>query len=293
MAGKKMEPVKVGVIGGSGVYEIEGIEDLREVKIKTPFGDPSDVIVTGKLSGVRCAFLPRHARGHRILPTEVNSRANIWALKMLGAEKILSISACGSLKEEFKPRDFAIPDQIYDRTKTRKSTFFGDGIVAHVPFGNPFCDGMRAVLKTCVDEIGITSHYGGTYVCMEGPAFSTKAESETYRKLGFSIIGMTAIPEAKLAREAEICYATVGLVTDYDCWKEHGEDVSAGAVVEVVHENVANVKKLVKLAVPRLAAVKAECACGEALKYAVMSKLDNKNRKTFNKLKLILGKYHK
>lgn len=293
MPAKRNEPVKIGVIGGSGVYEIEGIQELRELRVKTPFGSPSDVIVTGRLGGVTCAFLPRHARGHRILPTEVNSRANIWALKTLGVEKILSISACGSLKEEFRPRDFAIPDQIFDRTKARPSTFFGDGIVAHVPFGNPFCDAMRGALRECMNEIGITNHFGGTYVCMEGPAFSTKAESETYRKLGFSIIGMTAIPEAKLAREAEICYATVGLVTDYDCWKEHGEDVSAGAVVEVVHANVANVKKLVKHALPKLAAAPCGCGCGDALKYAVMSKLDAKNKKTFNKLKLLLGKYHK
>jgi 5'-methylthioadenosine phosphorylase len=287
-----MEPIKIGVIGGSGVYEIDGIEDLKEINVKTPFGDPSDSIVTGKLGGVGCAFLPRHGRGHRILPTEVNSRANIYALKSLGVEKIISISACGSLKEEFMPRDFAIPDQIYDRTKCRPSTFFGDGIVAHVAFGNPFCDGLRAVLKKCVDELGIPNHYGGTYVCMEGPAFSTKAESETYRKLGFSIIGMTAIPEAKLAREAEICYATVGLVTDYDCWKEH-EEVSVDKVVEVVRENVANVKKLIKLLIPRLAKVKSTCACSEALKYAVMSKLDAKNEKTQEKLKLLLGKYKK
>ncbi|MFH1368717.1 MAG: S-methyl-5'-thioadenosine phosphorylase [Elusimicrobiota bacterium] len=288
-----MEPVKIGVIGGSGVYEIEGIKDLKELKIKTPFGYPSDAIVTGELEGVRCAFLPRHARGHRILPSEINFRANIYALKSLGVEKIISISACGSLKEEFKPKDFTIPDQLYDRTKTRRSTFFGDGIVAHIQFGHPFCENVRKALKETMDEMRISNHYGGTYVCMEGPAFSTKSESETYRKMGFSIIGMTAVPEAKLAREAEICYATIGLVTDYDCWKEHGEEVSAGAVVEVVHQNVANVKRLIKLAVPKLAKTGRECACSEALKYAIMSKLDAKNAKTQKKLELLLGKYKK
>ena len=285
---KAIGPVKIGVIGGSGVYEIEGVEVIDEVKIKTPFGDPSDSIVIGKIDGILCAFLPRHGRGHRKLPTEVNYRANIWALKTLGVEKIISISACGSLKEEFKPRDFAIPDQIYDRTKVRQSTFFGDGIVAHIQFGHPFCENVRQVLKKTVDEMGISNHYGGTYVCMEGPAFSTKAESESYRKMGFSIIGMTAIPEAKLAREAQICYATVGLVTDYDCWRDHGEDVSAGEVMKVVHDNVANVKKLVKLAVPKLAGVNRDCACPDAIKGSIMSKLDAKNAKTQKKLELLL-----
>lgn len=287
---KKYGAVKLGVIGGSGVYEIEGVEVVDEVKVKTPFGEPSDSIVIGKIDGILCAFLPRHGRGHRKLPTEVNYRANIWALKTLGVEKIISISACGSLKEEFKPRDFAIPDQIFDRTKTRQSTFFGDGIVAHIQFGHPFCENVRRVLKTTVEQMGISNHYGGTYVCMEGPAFSTKAESETYRKLGFSIIGMTAIPEAKLAREAGICYATVGLVTDYDCWKDHGEEVSAGEVMKVVHDNVANVKKLVKIAIPKLAGAACGCGCADSLNGAIMSKLDAKNAKTRKKLSLLLGK---
>jgi len=288
---KKIEPVRTAVIGGSGVYEIEGLDDVREVNVKTPFGDPSDTIVTGTLSGVRCAFLPRHARGHRILPTEVNYRANIYALKTLGVDQIISISACGSLREDVKPRDFLIPDQIFDRTKARPSTFFGEGIVAHVGFAEPFCEDMRGIIHDAVKELGIEHHFGGTYVCMEGPAFSTKAESEVNRKHGFSIIGMTAVPEAKLAREAEICYATVGLVTDYDVWKE-GEEVSVETVIGNMNANVANSKKLIKLILPRLAALHDKsCKCRQSLKFAVMTAKDKIDPKTYEKLKLLLGKY--
>lgn len=288
---KQIEPVKIAVIGGSGVYEIEGIEDLQEINVKTPFGDPSDSIVVGKLGGVRCAFLPRHARGHKILPTEVNSRANIYSLKTLGVEQIISISACGSLKEEIKPREFLIPDQIFDRTKRMPSTFFGEGIVAHVGFASPFCEAMRKVLHDGVKELGINHHFGGTYVCMEGPAFSTKAESEVNRKMGFSVIGMTALPEAKLAREAEICYVTVGLVTDYDVWKE-GEEVSVEKVIEVIKANVANSKKLIKYALPNLAKLGGGCPCRESLKYAIMTAKESINKKTLEKLKPIIGKYY-
>jgi 5'-methylthioadenosine phosphorylase len=293
MGNEKMtEPIRVAVIGGSGVYEIEGIDDLKEVRIKTPFGDPSDAIVTGSLSGVRCAFLPRHARGHKFLPTEVNYRANIYALKTLGVEQIISISACGSLREDVKPRDFLIPDQIFDRTKSRPSTFFGEGIVAHVGFAEPFCNDMRDVIHSALKELGISHHFGGTYVCMEGPMFSTKAESEVNRKHGFSIIGMTAVPEAKLAREAEICYATVGLVTDYDVWKE-GEEVSVETVVGNMHANVSNSKKLIKLILPRLAELHGKsCPCRESLKYAVMTAKDSINKQTLEKLKPIIGKYY-
>ena len=292
MANKSsVEPVRIAVIGGSGVYEIEGLDDVREVNIKTPFGDPSDAIITGSLNGVRCAFLPRHARGHRIMPTEVNFRANIYALKSLGVEQIISISACGSLREDVKPRDFLIPDQIFDRTKSRPSTFFGEGIVAHVGFAEPFCSVMRDVIHEGVKELGISHHFGGTYVCIEGPMFSTKAESEVNRKHGFSIIGMTAVPEAKLAREAEICYATVGLVTDYDVWKE-GEEVSVETVIDNMNANVSNSKKLIKLILPRLAALQGgKCACRQSLKYAVMTAKDKIDKKTQEKLKLLLGKY--
>lgn len=288
---KKIEPVQIAVIGGSGVYEIEGIEDLREIKVKTPFGDPSDAIVTGSLNGVRCAFLPRHARGHKLLPSEVNSRANIYALKTLGVEQIISVSACGSLREEVKPREFLIPDQLFDRTKARPSTFFGEGVVAHVGFANPFCDKMRDVLHQGVKELGIQHHFGGTYVCMEGPAFSTKAESDVNRKHGFSVIGMTALPEAKLAREAEICYAAVGLVTDYDVWKE-GEEVSVEQVMANVHANVSNSKKLIKYALPQLAKLGGDCGCRGSLKYAFMTAKESMNKKTLAKLKPIVGKYY-
>ncbi|MCB4791862.1 MAG: S-methyl-5'-thioadenosine phosphorylase [Elusimicrobia bacterium] len=287
---EKTEPVKVAIIGGSGTYEIDGIENLKEVKVKTPFGDPSDAIVVGRLEGVMCAFLPRHARVHRISPSELNSRANIYALKSLGAQQIISVSAVGSLKEEIKPRDFVIPDQLFDRTKARPCTFFGDGIVAHVGFANPFCNDIRAIIHKGVEDMGIKSHFGGTYVCIEGPQFSTKAESEVNRKLGFSIVGMTAIPEAKLAREAEICYTTVALVTDYDVWKE-GEEVSVEAVIETLKANTANVKKLIKNIVPVLAGYPGNCACRNALQFAIMTKIDKRNKKTYEKLKLLIGKY--
>jgi 5'-methylthioadenosine phosphorylase len=267
---KNAEMAQVGVIGGSGMYDIDGIEDVKELAIKTPFGDPSDTIIVGSLSGVRCAFLPRHGRGHTILPSEVNSRANMYALKSLGVQQVVSVSACGSLKEEVKPRDFLIPDQIYDATKGRPSTFFGGGIVAHVGFAEPFCGGMRDVIHQGVATQGITHHFGGTYVCMEGPAFSTKAESEFNRKQGFSVIGMTAIPEAKLAREAEMCYATIALVTDYDVWKD-GEEVSVEAIIAHMQANVANSKRLLKHILPKLAERPRTCTCGSALKYAIMT----------------------
>jgi 5'-methylthioadenosine phosphorylase len=285
------EPATIGIIGGSGVYEIDGIDDMREVRVKTPFGDPSDIIVTGALSGVRCAFLPRHGRGHRILPSEVNSRANIYALKSLGVEQIVSISACGSLREDYKPRDFVIPDQIFDRTRCRPSTFFGNGIVGHVPLADPFCNPMRDVLHQAVKELGITHHFGGTYVCIEGPQFSTRAESEVNRQHGFAIVGMTAVPEAKLAREAEICYATVGLVTDYDVWKE-GEEVNTDQVIAAMNANVANSKRLVKFVVPRLAARQRTCPCASALKDAIMTH-DYEKSKAYPDLRLFLEKYAK
>ncbi|MBN1822874.1 MAG: S-methyl-5'-thioadenosine phosphorylase [Endomicrobiales bacterium] len=278
----------VAVIGGSGLYEIDGIEDVKTVKVKTPFGRTSDDIVVGSLGGVRCAFIPRHGRGHYIMPSEVNSRANIFALKTLGVEKILSISACGSLKEEVKPRDFLIPDQVFDRTKNRPSTFFGGGIVVHIGFAEPFCGEMRDTVHRTVKELGITHHFGGTYVCIEGPQFSTKAESEVNRKMGFSIVGMTVLPEAKLAREAGMCYATVGLVTDYDVWKE-GEEVSVEKVLAAINQNVSNSKRLIKHVVPVLAAGQRRCRCGSALENALMTKPGKISRSVFNKLKPIIG----
>lgn len=282
---------KVAVIGGSGVYEMEGISDLKEVKLKTPFGNPSDAIVVGTLSGVRCAFLPRHGRGHRILPTEVNSRANMWALKKLGVEQIIAISACGSLKEEVRPKDFLIPDQLFDRTRSRPYSFFGEGIVGHVSFAEPYCGPLRSVLIEASREIKVPVHDGGTFVIIEGPTFSTKAESKVFRDLGFSIIGMTNLPEAKLAREAEICYVTVGLVTDYDVWRE-GEEVTVDRVIANLTANVSNVKKLIKTVLPKLPSTRT-CACGESLKHALMTAPSAMRSSTRKRLDLFLGKYLK
>ncbi len=284
-----MNDVKIGIIGGSGVYEIEGIKILKELKIKTPFGLPSDKIRIGELEGVKVAFLPRHAVGHKIMPSEVNSRANIYALKKIGVEKIISISACGSLKEEIKPRDFVIPDQLFDRTKSRPSTFFGDGIVAHVGFAEPYCPHLRKILVETAKSLSIPVHDGGTYVCMEGPQFSTKAESKVYRSLGFSVIGMTNLPEAKLAREAEICFATVSLATDYDVWKE-GEEVSVEKVMANMKVLTENVKKLVKSVIVKLQGER-NCFCKDALKYAIMTSPKAINTKTKKKLDLLVKKY--
>jgi len=286
-----MEKVKIGVIGGSGIYDIEGITETRKQKISTPFGDPSDTIVIGNLEGIPVAFLPRHGRGHFIMPSELNSRANIYALKSLGVEQIVSISACGSLKEELKPRDIVIPDQLFDRTRQRPYTFFGEGIVAHIGFANPYCPELSQTLYQAAKDLRFSVHLGGTYVCIEGPQFSTKAESKVFRSLGFSIIGMTNLPEAKLAREAEICYATLGLVTDYDVWKE-GEEVSVERVVGNLLANIENVKKLIKTAIPRLERER-KCECASALAYAIQTHKWAINRRTARKLNLLIGKYLK
>lgn len=286
-----MEKVKIGVIGGSGIYDIEGITETRKQKISTPFGDPSDTIVIGNLEGIPVAFLPRHGRGHFIMPSELNSRANIYALKSLGVEQIISISACGSLKEELKPRDIVIPDQLFDRTRQRPCTFFGEGIVAHIGFANPYCPELSQTLYQAAKDLRFSVHLGGTYVCIEGPQFSTKAESKVFRSLGFSIIGMTNLPEAKLAREAEICYATLGLVTDYDVWKE-GEEVSVERVVGNLLANIENVKKLIKAVIPRLERER-KCECASALAYAIQTHKWAINRKTAKKLDLLIGKYLK
>ncbi len=285
-----MEKVKIGVIGGSGVYNIEGIKDVEEVKVKTPFGDPSDAIIVGTLEDTKVAFLPRHGRGHRITPSEVNFRANIYALKSLGVENIISISAVGSLKEELKPRDFVIPDQLFDRTRVRNASFFGDGIVAHVGFADPYCKSLGEILYKTAQDIGITVHKGGTYVCIEGPMFSTRAESNVYRQLGFSIIGMTNIPEAKLAREAEICYATVALVTDYDVW--HVEDVNIDMVIQNLMKNVENVKKLLKTVISRIPEER-KCECSTALSTAIITQPDLIPKDKKKDLDLLIGKYIK
>lgn len=286
-----MQEVKIGVIGGSGIYDIEGITETRKEKVRTPFGNPSDIIVIGNLGGIPVAFLPRHGRGHSIMPSQLNSRANIYALKSLGVEQIISISACGSLKEELKPRDIVIPDQLFDRTRQRPYTFFGEGIVAHISFANPYCPELSGILYQVAKDLGLSVHLGGTYVCIEGPQFSTKAESKVFRSLGFSIIGMTNLPEAKLAREAEICYATLGLVTDYDVWKE-GEEVSVERVIGNLLANIENVKKLIKAAVSRLER-KRKCECASALAYAIQTRKWAINKRTAEKLDLLIGKYLK
>lgn len=282
--------VKIGIIGGSGVYNIEGLKNTKEYKISTPFGVPSDKIVVGELEGKKVAFLPRHGKGHSISPTEINVHANICALKLLGVEYLISISACGSLKEEIKPRDFVLPDQIYDRTKFRKQTFFSNGIVGHISFADPFCNNLRKLVYECCQQLGITVHYGGTYVCIEGPQFSTRAESETYRKLGFDIIGMTAVPEAKLAKEAEMCYTTIALVTDYDVWKQ-GREVTIEEVLENMKINIEKCKQLIKLVVNKLDISSRTCQCKDTLKYAILTKKENMNKKTYQKLKWLIGKY--
>ncbi|MDR3113207.1 MAG: S-methyl-5'-thioadenosine phosphorylase [Endomicrobium sp.] len=265
-----MNSAKIAFIGGSGLYAIDGIENVAENDIDTPFGKPSDKIITGSINGVSCAFLPRHGRGHIYLPSEINQRANIYALKSLGVEQIVAFTACGSLKEKMKPKDFVIPDQIFDRTKNRINTFFGNGIAAHVGMARPFCDGIRDIIHQSVYELAIEHHFGGTYVCIEGPQFSTKSESEVNRGLGFSVVGMTAVPEAKLAREAEICYANVSLVTDFDVWKE-GEEVTNDAVVAAMNANISNAKRVIRDLVLKLSKRERKCSCCNALETALMT----------------------
>jgi len=282
----------VGVIGGSGLYEIEGLTDIQEVFPDTPYGKPSDAIVLGALAGVRVAFLPRHGRGHRFSPSEVPARANIWAMKTLGVTHLLSISAVGSLREHMAPRDVVIPDQILDRTKgIRPATFFGEGIVAHISFAEPYCPELRQIVFGAAREAGATVHDGGVMVVMEGPQFSTKAESFFYRQIGGYLIGMTALPEAKLAREAEICYCTVAMVTDYDCWHESEEAVTVEMVVANLQANVGMSKQIIKLALPRIAAAERRCACGSALATSILTRLDAIPTKRKQELALLLGKY--
>jgi len=285
-----MSEAKIGVIGGSGLYQIEGLKDVEEVTVDTPFGKPSDAIILGTLEGVRVAFLPRHGRGHRILPSELPVRANIYALKSLGVERIISVSAVGSMKEEIHPLDMVIPDQIFDRTKGRVSTFFGDGLVAHIAFDEPFCPELSEILFQAAREAGARVHKGGTYICIEGPQFSTKAESRIYRQWGVDIIGMTAIPEAKLAREAEICYATLAMVTDYDVWHEAEEPVTVEMVIRNLLQNVDRAKAILKLAVPRIPAERT-CRCASALENALQTQRDYIPQETRERLKLLISKY--
>jgi len=280
----------IGIIGGSGLYEMEGMTDIQEVSVDTPFGSPSDNLITGKLGDTKMVFLSRHSRGHKLLPSEINFRANIYAMKKLGVEHIISVSAVGSMKEEIVPGDMVMPDQYIDRTKNRISTFFGNGLVGHVQFADPVCfDLHTAVYDAAVSE-GIKSHKGGTYVCMEGPAFSTRAESNTYRSWGVSVIGMTNLPEAKLAREAEICYAPIALATDYDCWYEEEADVSVDAILEIIKKNVANAKKIIRAVVDKIPAERS-CSCKDALKFAIMTDTSTVPEETRKSLDLIVGKY--
>ncbi len=284
-------PSPVGVIGGSGLYGMKGLTEAREVAVKTPFGKPSSPIILGKLGGVDCAFLARHGKGHVLLPGEINGRANIWALKSLGVRRIIGVAAVGSLREELVPRHFVFPDQIVDETKGRRSTFFGDGCVAHTAFAHPFCPELRKLLFKTSESLGITSHWGGVYACMEGPQFSTRAESEYHRAQGYSLIGMTVVPEAKLAREAELCYATVALVTDYDCWKD-GEEVTNQVVIANLTANVENAQRLIA-ATASAAAGPTACACGDALAGSIFTNPAAIPPKTRKALDLIVGKYLK
>ncbi len=286
-----MSQPTIGVIGGSGLYEIEGLTEVQEVRLDTPFGTPSDAYITGTLEGVKMVFLPRHGRGHRFLPSEVNYRANIFGMKKLGVERIISVSAVGSMKEEIAPGHMVIPDQFFDRTQgKRASTFFGDGVVGHVQFADPVCSDLSGVLYQSSLEVGATTHKGGTYICIEGPNFSTRAESNIYRSWGVDVIGMTNIPEARLAREAEICYGTVALATDYDCWHEGHDDVSVEAVIAIIQQNVATARNIIKAAVKRLSQARS-CACGEALKFAVMTHKELIPPATRERLDPLIGKY--
>jgi len=281
---------EIGIIGGSGLYAMPGLTDTRELRVDTPFGQPSDAYILGKLDGRAVAFLARHGRGHRILPTELNFRANIHGLKQLGVERIVSISAVGSLKEEHKPLDFVIPDQFFDRTTKRVSTFFGDGVVVHVALADPVCPEMSHVVETACKKAKVTGKPGGTYLCMEGPQFSTRAESQVYRSWGMDVIGMTNLQEAKLAREAEICYVTVAMVTDYDCWHPTHDSVTVDQVVAVLLKNAENACKVVREAVAATPKTRS-CKCGSALAHAILTERDKIPAATRKKLKLILGKY--
>ncbi len=279
----------IGVLGGSGIYDMEGLTDVREVRVETPFGSPSDAFIVGTLSGRRVAFLPRHGRGHRYLPHEIPVKANIWAFKHLGADWILALSAVGSLKEDVRPRDVVVPDQVYDRTLNRPRTFFGEGIAAHVSFAEPFCPVLRRILVDSCRRLEIPVHDGGAYVCIEGPAFSTKIESAVNRASGFSVIGMTALPEARLAREAEIAYALVALSTDYDVWHESGE-VSVDLVLENLRANTANVKRIVRDVVPLVPAARTSPA-HDALAGSIMTDRSVWPPATLEKLSLLLDRY--
>jgi 5'-methylthioadenosine phosphorylase len=283
----------IGIIGGSGLYEMEGFTESHSVAVKTPFGPPSDRLLVGTLEGRPVAFLPRHGRGHRLLPHELNFQANIFALKRLGVERILSVSAVGSLKNQYAPLHMVIPDQLLDRTTQRKSTFFGRGLVAHVAFADPFCPKLRGVMAAACAEAGATAHVGGTYVCIEGPHFSTRAESELYRSWGMDIVGMTNLQEAKLAREAEICYVTLAMVTDYDCWHPEHASVTADQVIANLGRNAAAARAVLRAAVRRLPEGERTCECASALQHALVTAPDLVPDAVKRELLPIIGKYMK
>ncbi|MCM2255021.1 MAG: S-methyl-5'-thioadenosine phosphorylase [Vicinamibacteria bacterium] len=284
------DKAEIGIIGGSGLYDMEGLTDVREVAVATPFGDPSDTFVIGTLHGKRVAFLPRHGRGHRLLPSELNFRANLWALKSLGVKWILSVSAVGSLQEQYVPGHVVLPDQFVDRTSQRKSTFFGDGLVGHVAFARPFCKNLAPLFAQAARDAGATVHEGGSYVCIEGPQFSTLAESRLYRSWGMDLVGMTNLQEAKLAREAEICYATLALVTDYDCWHPDHDAVTVDAVLAILKQNALTAKRTLANAVARLPIAR-DCECESALRFALMTAPERVPEEIKRKLAPIVGRY--
>ncbi len=281
---------EIAVIGGSGLYDMDALTNVDRVNVETPFGDPSDSIVVGDLAGVRVAFLPRHGRGHCFNPTRIPVRANIYALKTIGVERVISVSAVGSLKEEFAPLDLVIPSQLIDRTRLRESTFFDEHIVTHIGIADPFCNDASQAIHRAAQQIDVNAHPGGTMVVMEGPAFSTRAESFMYRSWGADIIGMTALPEAKLAREAEMCYATMAWITDYDVWRANTEEVSVEAVVQNLLKNVATSKELLLRTVPALAGTR-NCNCGDALRDAIITSPEMIPRDMKERLAPIIGKY--
>jgi 5'-methylthioadenosine phosphorylase len=280
----------LGIIGGSGLYSMSGLTEMREVRVKTPFGDPSDAFVLGTLEKNRVVFLARHGRGHRILPGEINYRANIYAMKLLGVERIISVSAVGSLQEDLRPGEFLVPDQFFDRTSKRISTFFGEGLVAHVAFAHPTCGQLAEVLSDCCVHEAVKVHRRGTYICLEGPQFSTLAEAHVHRQLRFEVIGMTNVTEAKLAREAEICYATIAMITDYDCWHPEHESVTASQIIATLNQNAENAQRVLRAAVRALPAART-CKCGSALQHALVTDLRLVPAATKKRLAAIIRKY--
>ena len=291
-AGKRSSKAvaEIGVIGGSGLYSIPGLEGAREVRVKTPFGDPSDALVLGTLKGREVAFLARHARGHRLLPSEINYRANICALKMVGVQRVISISAVGSLREELRPMEFLVPDQFYDRTRLRIATFFGEGLVAHVGFDKPTCGQLNGVLAEACESVGVNTHRGGTYVCIEGPQFSTLAEAEVNRHLKFEVIGMTNVTEAKLAREAELCYSAVAMITDYDCWHPQHSSVTVAEILSNLQRNAENAQNVIRQAVGSMPRERT-CRCGSALQHAIITDHKAIPAAARRRLAVIAGKY--